>query len=503
EFIADRFNVNYPHYKGHFARVVTYKTEYAQSLIDDFSAKDKAPHIALSVDMLDTGIDVPEVVNLVFFKVVRSKTKFWQMLGRGTRLCRDLFAPGEDKQFFYLFDYCQNLEFFSQNPDHVDGAGGEALGTRLFKARLQLVAELDHRVAAGFVVAEPPPPFGAPYDDAQLRSDVAGFLHQQVAAMNMDNFVVRPQRRLVEKYAKPQAWKTLGPDDFAELADGVADLPTEFVDDDEEAKRFDLLVLRTQLAILQALPGFDGLKEKIQSIASALEEQDAIPAIKAQMVLIQSLVGEEWWEDVTVAMLETARKRLRALVKLIEKGKKKVVYTDFEDELGDETAIELPQVGTGMNLAKFRDKARQFLKAHASHVSLQRLRRNQPLTPTDLTELERMLVQAGGSPEVIEQAKAQSHGLGIFIRSLVGLDSETARQAFSQFVAGTTATASQIEFIDLVVQYLTENGVMEPARLYESPFIDINDKGPEAIFLPARVDEMVRVLEGIRERAVA
>ena len=207
----------------------------------------------------------------------------------------------------------------------------------------------------------------------------------------------------------------------------VADLPTEFVDDDEEAKRFDLLVLRTQLAILQALPGFAGLKEKIQSIASALEEQDAIPAIKAQMVLIQSMVGEEWWEDVTVAMLETARKRLRALVKLIEKGKKNVVYTDFVDELGDrDHRLTCPQVGTGMNLAKFKDKARQFLKAHESHVSLQRLRRNQPLTPTDLTELERMLVEAGGSPEVIEQAKEQSHGLGIFIRSLVGLDSETA-----------------------------------------------------------------------------
>ncbi|MBP3980992.1 DEAD/DEAH box helicase family protein [Acidovorax sp. JG5] len=503
EFIADRFNVNYPHYKGHFARVVTYKTEYAQSLIDDFSAKEKMPHIALSVDMLDTGIDVPEVVNLVFFKVVRSKTKFWQMLGRGTRLCRDLFAPGEDKQFFYLFDYCQNLEFFSQNPDHVDGAAGEALGTRLFKARLQLVAELNNRIAAGTVLAEPRPPFGEPYDETQLRTDVAGFLHQQVAAMNMDNFVVRPQRRLVEKYAKPQAWQALGPDDFNDLAKGVADLPTEFVDDDEEAKRFDLLVLRTQLAILQALPGFAGLKEKIQNIASALEEQDAIPAIKAQMVLIQSLVGEEWWEGVTVAMLETARKRLMALVKLIEKGKRTVVYTEFVDELGDGADIDLPQVGTGMNLAKFKDKARLFLKAHESHVSLQRLRRNQPLTPTDLTELERMLEQAGGSPEVIEQTKEQSQGLGIFIRSLVGLDSETARQAFSQFVSGTTATASQIEFIDLVVQYLTENGLMEPARLYESPFTDINDKGPEAIFLPAKVTEMVRVLDEIRERAVA
>ena len=150
----------------------------------------------------------------------------------------------------------------------------------------------------------------------------------------------------------------------------------------------------------------------------------------------------------------------------------------------------------------FKEKARQFLKAHESHVSLQRLRRNQPLTPTDLTELERMLAEAGGSPQLIEQAKEQSHGLGIFIRSLVGLDAETARQAFSRFITGTTATASQIEFIDLVVQYLTENGVMEPERLYESPFIDINDKGPEAIFLPAKVAEMVQVLEEIRERAV-
>jgi len=135
DFIAERFNANYPHYKGQFARVVTYKTEYAQSLIDDFSAKDKAPHIAISVDMLDTGIDVPEVVNLVFFKVIRSKTKFWQMVGRGTRLCPDLYGPGQHQHFFNVFDYCQNLEFFSQNPDHSDGAVSEPLSKRLFKAR--------------------------------------------------------------------------------------------------------------------------------------------------------------------------------------------------------------------------------------------------------------------------------------------------------------------------------------------------------------------------------
>src|SRR5438477_1103854 len=122
DFIADRFNANYPHHRGEFARVITFKTEYAQSLINSFAQKDKAPHIAISVDMLDTGIDVPEVVNLVFFKLVRSKTKFWQMVGRGTRLRPDLFGPGQDKQFFYIFDFCQNLEFFQENRQTVDAS---------------------------------------------------------------------------------------------------------------------------------------------------------------------------------------------------------------------------------------------------------------------------------------------------------------------------------------------------------------------------------------------
>ncbi|EQD71376.1 type III restriction enzyme, res subunit [mine drainage metagenome] len=149
EFIAERFNANYPHYKGEFARVITFKTEYAQSLIDSFSAKDKAPHIALSVDMLDTGIDIPEVVNLVFFKLVRSKTKFWQMLGRGTRLCPDLFGPGRDKNFFCVFDYCQNLEYFSQDIPAIEGALGAPLGKRLFNARLELIGELDKALAEG------------------------------------------------------------------------------------------------------------------------------------------------------------------------------------------------------------------------------------------------------------------------------------------------------------------------------------------------------------------
>jgi type I restriction enzyme R subunit len=502
EFIEQRFNANYPEHKGHFARVVTYKTEYAQSIIDDFSKKEKMPHIAISVDMLDTGIDVPEVVNLVFFKLVRSKTKFWQMLGRGTRLCRDLFGPGEHKQNFFVFDFCQNLEFFSQNPAGGEGATAESLTTRLFKARLDLIGELDKRGEEGKTAQESPPrSYGGHPTLAEMRESTATLLNERVANMNVDNFVVRPQRQFVERYAKPEAWKSLVADDYDTLAHRVAGLPSQLTDEDEEAKRFDMLVLRAQLSILQARPDFAGMRQKIQSIAEKLEDEMAIPAIKAEAALIHAVASDEWWEDVTVPMLETARKRIRALVKLLPKGQKKVVYTDFEDEVGEGTVVDLPQVTAGLNMAKFKEKARAFLKEHESHLALQRLRRNQALTPTDLGELEKMLIQAGGTQPLLAEVK--SAGLGLFVRSLVGLAREAAMQAFSELVNDSMLTPEQIEFIELVIEELTQNGVVPPERLFEPPFTDINAQGPTAVFPMGRVTRIVKVLDEVRARAVA
>ena len=232
-----------------------------------------------------------------------------------------------------------------------------------------------------------------------------------------------------------------------------------------------------------------------------------MPAIQAEWVLIQAIAGDEWWSDVTLGMLENARKRLRGLVKLIEKSKKKVVYTDFIDELGTETAFDLPDVGigmgTGLDMARFKDKARQFLKAHESHLALQRLRRGQALTPTDVVELERMLADAGGTPELIQKAAEDKSGLGIFIRSLVGMEREAVAQAFSDVIAGTQATPDQIEFIELIVSELTTNGVMEGRRLYESPFLDICPQGPEGLFPVTKVERLVQVLDEIRQRAAA
>src|SRR5690606_36276720 len=430
EFIAERFDANYPHLKGAFARVITFKTEYAQSLIDDFSNKDKAPHIAISVDMLDTGIDVPEVVNLVFFKLVRSKTKFWQMLGRGTRLCPDLFGPGEHKAFFYVFDYCQNLEYFSQNLPGTEGYPAKSRAKQLFDARLELIAALDGRPkeAVAAAVKEATPTYGDPKTDEEVRRAVAELLQREVAAMNLDNFIVRPHRRLVEKYSKPEAWVELASEAIAELSHEVAGLPAELDPENEEAKRFDLLALKLQLSLLQTDPAFERLRERVKEIAGLLAEKDASPMVREQMALIQDVLSDEWWQDVTVPMLESMRRRLRGLVQFIDKRQRRVVYTDFEDLMGDEQEFTLPGVAVGTDQAKFFAKARAFLRQHLDHVAVAKLRLNRPLTTSDLGELERLLAESGaGAPEDIQRAAEEAQGLGLLVRSLVGLDRTAAK----------------------------------------------------------------------------
>jgi type I restriction enzyme R subunit len=502
EFIAERFNANYPHYKGEFARVIDFKVEYAQTLIDNFSNPEKAPHIAISVDMLDTGIDIPDVVNLVFFKLVRSKTKFWQMVGRGTRLRPDLFGPGKHKECFYIFDYCQNLEFFGQNTAATEGSLGESLGKRLFTARLELIGEIDRKTGPVNRTHE----LAAAYDEIttedQLREAVAEMLQQQVAAMNVNNFIVRLKRRLVEIYAKPKAWLKLTPENMSELAKEIAGLPSELPEEDEEAKRFDMLMLRLQLAVLRSEPGFERLRNQVREIAGLLEEKSSIPMILAQMPLIQDIQSDEWWENVTTPILENARKRLRELVKLIEKARRQPVYTDFDDQIGSETPVELSQFGAGMDFARFRAKARHFLQEHESDVTIHKLKWNIKLTALDLENLEKIMIEAGiGTAAEFSKAKQESGGLGLFIRSLIGLDREAAKQALGRFITETTTSANQIEFVNLIVEQLTQNGVMAPTLLYESPFTDISPKGPEGVFESKKVDELVAVLREVRERA--
>ena len=502
EFIQARFDANYPEYRGEFARTITFKTEYAQSLIDAFAQKDRAPHIAISVDMLDTGIDVPEVVNLVFFKIVRSKAKFWQMVGRGTRLCPELYGPGQDKKDFFIFDFCQNLEFFSQELEGSEGTLAQPLSQRLFNARLELIEVLDKRLASNGVAEEAQQ--SPVLTEAAIRRDAAALLHSMVAGMSLDNFVVRPERRWVEAWSQPDAWKRPTPEQLTEVATHLSGLPTAVRDDDEDAKRFDALLLNIQLALLRSEPSLERLQAKVQQLANSLLELTNVPSVREHLLLIEAIAGDEWWQDVTLPMLEQARRKLRGLIKLIEKSGRKVVYTDFEDAIGETAEVDLPLVASAVDFERFRAKAKVFLRAHEDRLALHKLRRNLPLTEADLQELESMLHEAGGTDAVVARARELHASLPAFIRSLVGLDREAAAQAFAHLIAAGTATASQMQFIEEIIHHLTEHGAMPAERLYASPFTDIHAQGPDGVFDAHNVERLFSALQQFEApRAVA
>jgi type I restriction enzyme R subunit len=394
--------------------------------------------------MLDTGIDVPEVVNLVFFKLVRSKTKFWQMIGRGTRLCPDLFGPNQDKLGFFVFDLCQNIEYFNQDFPPVEGTLPPSLGQRLFQRRADLILALDERYPHG---APEPPAEPDPATDAGMRWGIAHRLRQEVAGMNVDNFLVRPHRQQVEAYADIKSWHRVTAEAHAEIVDHLAPLPSQHreADDSEEAKRFDLLVLRLQLAHLGAEPGYERLRTQVRDIASALLDQSTIPAIRAAQELLDELTTDQWWEDVTLPMLESMRRRVRGLVRLIERTRRGVVYADFEDHLGEVAAIDLRGVSLGTDRPRFEAKVRNCLRSHEDHLAVQKLRRNRQITATDLSELERIFVESAvGTADDVARAKQRYGGLGLFVRSLTGLEREAATAAFDRFQSGKAYSAGQL-----------------------------------------------------------
>jgi len=509
EFIRERFDHHYPHFAGKAARVIDNQVKYAQSLIDAFADPQSDLRIAISVDMLDTGIDIPEIVNLVFFKPVRSRTKFWQMVGRGTRTCKDLFGPGRDKECFWIFDLCQNLEFFLGQGGAVSTAAPESLSTRLFRSRLALIEAIDQQaVPAGPGRASPcPESANEPTSGLQQhRHSLAELLRCHLAACPADNFLVRPHLELLECFSRAEAWSQLSLDDHQVLATTLAPLPSAYAeeqgDTDADARRFDLLLYNLQLALLRGEPRFQRLQLQLRELAAQLEARPNIPQVAAELELIRDLLRDEWWQDVTVAMLEEARRRLRGLMGLIETISREPLYTNFADELGELLERDAAALLSRDEFQQFRLRARQFLRAHDDHLTMQRLRRNQPLTTADLNELEQFLISHGiGDQQTIARAREECNGFGLFIRSLVGLDRNAAKELFAHYLAEGTHTANQIRFINEIIDELTSRGAMDPARLYDPPFSDLAPTGPEGLFSDAEAEQLFDLLQLINDRA--
>ncbi len=493
-YIEKRFNHHYPELKGAFARVIDNQVKYAQSLIDDFSLKEKDPHIAISVDMLDTGIDVPEVANLVFFKPVYSKIKFWQMIGRGTRLCPNLFGEGEDKADFRIFDFCFNFEFFDENPDGIGGSVSETLGKRLFKSRVRIVHLLDEN-----------PDFEG---GGGVRETLVRGLRFEIRSMNRENFLVRKTLSSVERFAEDSQWSSIDQEACETLQRDLSGLPTQAEKEKEETKRFDLLCYQIELTLLESETGkLEQRRLRVMEMAANLETKPSVPAIKAQLAYLQAVQQPEFWEGLTLEIVEELRLRLRDLAQFVDKKKQKIVYTNFEDEVLEVREVQSVPMPS-MTSSQYEKKVNDYLKSHLDSIAIQKLRLNEPLTKQDLEVLEETLVSIGEreGDKLLKSLleKSESPTVPYFVRTLVGLDRKAVQELLGAFLEDRTLSSTQIRFIQTLVEHLTQRGIVESKALYESPYADFHDEGPDGLF--AGRDKLIEgvfdVLRRVKEALV-
>jgi type I restriction enzyme R subunit len=487
KFIEERFNKQYPQYKGEFLKVIDYHEEYKYDLLNKFKGKQNMPQIAVSVDMLDTGIDVPEVANLVFFKPVRSSAKFWQMIGRGTRLCKDLFGYGIDKKEFIIFDFCENFEFFNNKPKGIEGTSGKSLSQRLFELRLRLSFVLQSQ------------------DEIEMKEYGASILKElilQTQSLNTESFIVRQHWREVEKYKDANAWNALTDLDVKELFDHIAPLMTE-TDQDEMAKRFDALMLDIQLSVLNGEKKQAGLIQKVVSTAGKLSKKASIPSVARKMDYIKDAQNKTFWQAGDIPAIERLRIELRDLVKFIDFESTPIYFTMFEDEV--EPNITEHQLVYGFNdLDAYKRKVEQYLKQNSSHLTIHKIRNNIQITKGELGELELMLFNQGelGTKEEFIKAFGEQP-LGKFIRGIVGLDTNAAKLAFGEILSGQTLNSQQIRFMDTIINFFTVKGVIEPAMLFEPPFTDINTSGIMGVFDELTSTKIITLIEQINHTAEA
>ncbi len=453
EYIVERFDKLFPHLAGEFARVVHTGVNYVEKLIDDFYEPAKLPQIAVSVDMLDTGVDVPEVVNLVFFKKVLSKVKFWQMVGRGTRLCSDLFGPRQDKQYFLCFDYCNNFEFFRVQKKEDAGDVVLSLTERIFRLRVDIATELQ---ALRW------------QDEAHTHSRMAlvQSLANDINALNRDSFLVNQKLGVVEKYSKAEAWQPLTEVQARELKEELSPvLPS--VAGDETARRFDVLLYRMELKHLRGQAYATELKQLL-AIAEALNHLGTIPQVQMQKAVIETLLSKEFWAAVTLQSLEEVRQALRALVQFLRKGDAgHAVYTDFLDEV-IATVENVHQPGPTA-FANYRRKVETYIRQNQNQIAVHKLHTNQPLTDVDIQTLERILWDEVGTHEDYTKTYGEKP-LGVLVREIVGLDQEAANEAFSQFLNDNDLVYEQMVYVKTIVDYVVRNGVLDLKALQEEPF---------------------------------
>ena len=491
EFILERFNKRYPQHHGTWASRVICDDSYAQTVIDNFKEADKTPYIAVSVDMMDTGIDVPECVNLLFFKKVRSKTKFWQMIGRGTRLCPNLTCtdPIEGKEYtgkkrFLIFDYCGNFEFFRQVKNTMEGEVPVSLSENIFRKCIRLTAAFQDASKSDEI--------------HQLwRRELTETCRNLIAALNTDLFHVRLALNHVEKFKKPEAFVCLSELDQQELTEHIAPL-VHFDDPDDMALRFDNFIYGFILNALDENPRVKHDLAQLIKTVRLLEKKAGIPQIAEKLPLIRQIADPDFWKKIDICKLEHIRRELRPLICFLDEGsKRKDIITILTDPvLNSTTGITLPAEDP---FESYRMKVNRYIEEHKNSLAIHNLTHNIPLTRKDYEELERVFTQELGSREDYQKTFGDTP-FGLLIRKIAKMDHEAALAAFSEFINDQSLNSRQIAFIQKVITHIEQNGCVEDLSILAKPPFDKPAKLLD--FDKHQQEKLLAVIQSVRDNAL-
>ena len=461
EFILQRFNKLYPKYRGSFAQRVICDDAYAQTIIDDFKIPEKEPHIAVSVDMMDTGIDVPECVNLVFFKKVRSKTKFWQMIGRGTRLCPELVCSDQidgeytGKRRFLIFDYCGNFEYFREHKEGYESRETKSLSENIFGKYIKIASLMQESAYAG--------------EQFQTwRAELADNCCSLVQELNDDLVEVRLRRQYVEKYRNRAAFDHLSEGDKGELLQFIAPV-VHLYDEDEMALRFDNFMYGLILSSMEQSASFKRAKKQLCDLAALLERKVSIPQVNAKIDLIREINTDAFWCDSDILAFERVREELRSLIQFLDGGQgRQPIITRLSDPVLSQS--EGQQLEGAYDFEAYHDKVNRYVNEHGDTLAIHKLTHNIPLTAGDYQELSRILTVELGSQEDYQREFGDTP-FGLLIRKIARLDHDAAMEAFSAFINDQSLNQRQIEFVHKIIHHIERNGYMDSvADLTKPPF---------------------------------
>lgn len=483
EFILERFNKLYPKYHGTFAQRVICDDTYAQTIIDDFKVPDKEPIIAVSVDMMDTGIDVPQCVNLVFFKKVRSKAKFWQMIGRGTRLCKGLTCTDQidgeytDKKRFLIFDYCGNFEYFRAHKEGFEAKESKSLSESIFGKQVNLAVILQESAYAE--------------DSYQAwRLELVNTCYMQVMELNAELISVKLHMQSVEKFKKAGAFNYISEGDKGELLQQIAPI-VHMNDTDEYAKRFDNFMYGLIIAAMEQMPSFKHAQKQLRDISILLEHKISIPQVKAKLPIIKEVNTNAFWEVNDILLFETVRKELRELIKFIveQNPGKNSIITHLTDPVIDQQ--EGIQLNAAYDFEDYRAKVNRYVNENGNTLAIYKLTHNVPLASGDYQELERVLTGELGSKEDYAREFGDTP-FGLLVRKIAKLEHDAAMAAFSQFINDQSLNQKQIAFVYKIINHIEQNGYMESVTMLTKPpfdkplsFTKLFDKKTQAAIMAA------------------